>query len=79
MLLPRQIDFKLETIPKLIYACFVLHKLKNNVTVDQDAVNIQIQFIQKNVKEHQDIPDISNIFLQHSDAILIFQRGFYSL
>ena len=58
-ILTRKIDFKLETIPKLVYACFVLHNFckKNSVTVDQDAVNIQIQFIRKSEMEHQNIPD----------------------
>ena len=58
-ILTRKIDFKLETIPKLVYACFVLHNFceKNNVTVDQDAVNNQIEFIRKNETEHQNIPD----------------------
>ena len=58
-ILTRKIDFKLETIPKLVYACFVLHNFceKNNATVDQDVVNIQIECIRKNETEYQNIPD----------------------
>ena len=58
-ILTRKIDFKLETIPKLVYECFVLHNFceKNNVTVDQDAVKNQIEFIRKNETEYQNIPD----------------------
>ena len=58
-ILTREIDFKLKTIPKLVYTCSVLHNFceKNNVTVDQDAINNQIEFIQKNETELQNIPD----------------------
>jgi hypothetical protein len=48
-ILTRKMDFKLETIPKVVYACFVWHNYceKNNVNVDQTVVNSQIEFIRR--------------------------------
>ena len=37
--------------------CCTIFSEKNNVTVDQDAVNTQIEFIRKNKTEYQNIPD----------------------
>jgi hypothetical protein len=58
-ILTRKMNFKLETIPKVVYACFVLHNYceKNNVNVDQTVVNSQIEFIRRNEAEFQNNPD----------------------
>ena len=58
-LLNRKIDLKLEEIPTVIYACFVLHNYceKHNVYVDPDVVNSQIQLMRRNEVEFRNIPD----------------------
>ena len=58
-ILTRKMDLKLETIPKVVYACFVLHNYceKRSVYVDEDVVNSQIEFIRRNEAEFQNNPD----------------------
>ena len=58
-ILTRKMDIKLETIPTIIYACFVLHNFceKNKSYIDEELVKYQIELIKKNEDEHKNVPD----------------------
>ena len=51
-ILTRKVDLKLEAIPTVIYACFVLHNIceKANSYIDDDLVKIQTDLIKKTKK-----------------------------
>ena len=50
---------KLEALPTIIYACFVLHNYceKNNVNIDEDLVMTQIELMKENEAQFKNIPD----------------------
>ena len=52
-------DLKIETIPIVVYACFVLHNFceKNNSYIDEDLVHHQMNIIRQNEAQHRNIPD----------------------
>ena len=58
-ILTTKVDFKLEAIPTIIYACFVLHNYceKHNMYVDQDLVDSQIQLMKENEDQFKNTPD----------------------
>ena len=58
-ILTRKVDLKLETIPTVIYACFVLHNIceANKSYVDDELVNIQTDLMKQNENEHKNTPD----------------------
>ena len=58
-ILTRKVDLKLETIPTVIYACFVLHNIceENKSYVDDELVNIQTDLMKQNENEHKNTPD----------------------
>ena len=53
-ILTRKIDLKIETVPKVINACFVLHDFCDHkkTYTDDDLVKTQIEFDKKNEQEH---------------------------
>ena len=55
--LTKKMDFKLDKIPKIIHACFILHNFceRHNVYVDEEQVKIQIELSKE--KEHKNVPD----------------------
>ena len=55
--LAKKIDFKLDKIPTIIHACFILHNFceRHNVYVDEDQVKIQIELSKQN--ENKNTPD----------------------
>ena len=58
-ILTRSMNFKLEEMPTIIYACFVLHNFceKQNAYIDQDVVNSQVVVIKRNEAQFKNIPD----------------------
>nr|XP_058964054.1 putative nuclease HARBI1 [Pocillopora verrucosa] len=58
-ILTTKVGFKLEAIPTIIYACFVLHNYceKHNMYVDQDLVDSQIQLMKENEDQFKNTPD----------------------
>lgn len=58
-ILTKKVDLKLEAIPTVIYACFVLHNIceKYKSCVDEDVVKTQIDLMKRNETEHGNIPD----------------------
>ncbi|XP_044163271.1 protein ANTAGONIST OF LIKE HETEROCHROMATIN PROTEIN 1-like [Acropora millepora] len=58
-ILTRSMNFKLEEMPTIIYACFVLHNFceKQNAYIDQDVVNSQVEVIKRNEAQFKNIPD----------------------
>ena len=61
-ILTRKMGLKLEIIPVVIYACFVLHKIckdnnNNNSYIDQELVKSQIESIKKKEGTCYTIPD----------------------
>ena len=54
-----KVDIILESIPTLIYACFVLHNYceKNNMYIDQDLVDCPIEHIKENEVQCRNEPD----------------------
>ena len=49
-ILTRKMDLKLDDIPTVVYACFVLHNFweYHNTYVDEDLVNLQIEVAKRN-------------------------------
>ena len=58
-ILTRTIDLKLEVVPFVVYACFVLHNLCefHNSYIDEELVRKQQEHIAKNEREHKNTPD----------------------
>ena len=58
-ILTRKMDLKLENIPTVIHACFILHNFceKNDVYIDEDQVQTQIELIKTNETTFRNIPD----------------------
>lgn len=60
-------DLNLETIPVVIYGCFILHNIceKNNSYIDKVLVKLQIESIKDNEKTYHNFPD--PVFLYDKD------------
>ena len=58
-ILTKKLDLKLETIPTVIYACFILHNFceRHNSYIDEDQVKIQLDLLRKNEKTFKNLPD----------------------
>ena len=58
-ILTTKMDFKLEALPTIIYACFVLHNYceKCTVNIDQDLVRAQTELIKDNEAQFKNTPD----------------------
>ncbi|XP_065662897.1 putative nuclease HARBI1 [Hydra vulgaris] len=58
-ILTRKIDFKLELVPIIVYATFVLHNFceKHKTLVDSDSVNNQVQLIKFNEETYINQPN----------------------
>ena len=67
-ILTRKVDFKLENVPIIIYACFILHNFceKHNTYVNQEVVNSQIGHIKRNEARFRNTPD--PIFSSNDDG-----------
>ena len=52
-------DLKLEILPTVIYACFILHNYceKNKLYVDEEVVKSQIEIFRINEENCKNIPD----------------------
>ncbi len=56
--LTKTVDLKLESVPTVIYAWFVLHVCEQNkVTVDGKSLKEQISLIKQNGEQFKNIPD----------------------
>ena len=58
-ILSRKIDLKLENVPNLIYACFVLHNFceQRKSYIDEELVKAQIELDIQNERNHIHVPD----------------------
>ena len=58
-ILAGKIDLKLENVPNLIYACFVLHIFceQRKSYIDEELVKAQIEFDKQNERNHIHVPD----------------------
>ena len=58
-ILTRKIDLKLESVPVLVYAFFVLHNYceRNNSYIDESQVRIQLDISKQNEIKNQNNPD----------------------
>ena len=58
-ILTRKMDLKIETIPIVVYASFVLHNFceKKNSYIDEDLVHHQMNIIRQNEAQYRNIPD----------------------
>ena len=58
-ILTRKMDMKLEKIPTIVYACFVLHNFceRNSTYIDTEQVNIQMELMKRNESENINTPD----------------------
>ena len=77
-ILTTKMDYKLEALPTVIYACFVLHNYceKHNVNVDEDLVMTQIELMKE--KEVQfNIPD--PVYSCHAGEGIVYRRIFTDL
>ena len=57
--LTKTVDLKLEPVPTIIYACFVLHNVceQNKVTVDDKSLKEQISLMKQNEQQFKNNPD----------------------
>ena len=57
--LTKTVDLKLEPVPTVIYACFVLHNVceQKKVTVDDQSLKEQISLMKQNEEQFKNIPD----------------------
>ena len=61
--LRRMVDLKLETIPIVVYCCFVLHnicEMRKNCEVDDQEVQVQIQRHKRDEGKTPNRPDTFN-------------------
>lgn len=58
-ILNTKMDIKLDLVPTIIYACFVLHNYceKNNMYIDEDLVECQIECMKENEARFNNVPD----------------------
>ena len=58
-ILTRKIDWKLENVPNLIYACFVLHSFceQRKSYIDEELAKAQIEYDKQNERNHINVPD----------------------
>ena len=58
-ILTRKMDMKLEKIPTIIYACFVLHNYceHHKSYVDNEQVKTQMKLMKKNEEQYKNLPD----------------------
>ena len=58
-ILARKLDLKLEILPTVIYACFILRNYcgKNKLYIDGEEVKSQIKILKKNEKNSKNVPD----------------------
>ena len=58
-ILTRIIDLKLEDVPIIVYACFVLHNFSegHNSYIDDELVKKQLENIARNERIHSNTPD----------------------
>ena len=58
-ILKRKMDLKLEILPTVIYACFILHNYceKNKLYNDEEVVKSQLEILKKNEKNYKNVPD----------------------
>ena len=58
-ILTRKIDFKLERIPTIVHACFVLHNFceKENIYIGEEAVDNQLLYVEQNEAQFKTVPD----------------------
>ena len=52
-------DFKLETIPTIIYACFVLHNFckRHSVYIIEEQVKTQLELLKTNETQFKNLAD----------------------
>ncbi len=57
--LTKKVDLKLESVPTVVYACFVLHNFceRNQSYVDEDQVKSQIELNKRNENQNKDMLD----------------------
>ena len=59
VVLSRKVDLKIETIPKVIYSCFVLHNFCESFPKNQvDEVEVQVQI----VRRQQEIDQLDPVY-----------------
>ena len=58
-ILTRTMDLKLETVPIVVYCCFVLHNFceKHDSYINEELLNAQIKFLESNEAAHRNTPD----------------------
>ncbi len=58
-ILTRKMDLKLESVPVVANACFILHNFseKNKSYIDEDLVRAQLYCMRSNEEMHKNIPD----------------------
>ena len=57
-ILTRKMDLKLEILPTVIYACFILHNYceKNKLYIDEKVVKSQIEILKNNEENYKNVP-----------------------
>ena len=58
-ILTKKIDIKLDNIPTLVYACFILHNFceRHSIYVDEEQVKVQMELMERNEKSFKNLPD----------------------
>ena len=64
-------DLKLEILPTVIYACFILHNYceKNKLYIDLEVVKSQREILKKNEKNYKNVPEPIFLFDCGEDTI----------
>ena len=57
--LTRKVDLKLESVPIVVFACFVLHNYceRNNSYIDESQIRAQLEIGKENENKNQSNPD----------------------
>ena len=73
-ILTRKMDLKLEILPTIIYACFILHNYreKSKLYINVEVVKSQIEILKKNQENYKNVPD--PIFLFHCGESMITRK-----
>ncbi|XP_065664403.1 uncharacterized protein LOC136086065 [Hydra vulgaris] len=71
-ILTRKVGLKLEDVPNVIYACFVLHNIcdKTSSYVDDDLAKSRTDLIKKNEKEYKNVPN-PIYFINEAEGLVI--------
>ena len=65
-------DFKLEKIPDIIYACFVLHNFceRYSVSINEEQVKTQLELLKTNKTQFKNLADLIFSYVEGEEEVI---------